>query len=561
MQMIGYVGPSHDHERIARLQRLAEPNFRKLAHSEDGFAVVLQPPPTSGNDLAHRSEMVFDPCHVLVFEGYLADDDPVGISQPALWLLRRQARMGIAAFENLNGAYSFCLFQRCERQAWIGTCSFGRRNLYYMHEDEGIIFANDLEGLLRVAGRRPGLARDQISTSFLCGATYSGETLLTGVRRALPGAVIHVASSAIVEAPPAPFARTTVASISSENEAVEELDQRLRIAITRLTRVTNKQAVLMSAGVDSPLLAAYVKCVTGRLDALTLRLPPPADEIDDAAAIVRALGGVHHIYEFALDQVDVVKEIDAFVRVMEEPSSLGLGLPMMKVARMGRLLTDGFVCGVSADVLFSDLLPNDDPRAESIYHYMFRRVEPHCLQQVVRLRGPHPDEIVRYLRGRFSSDPLQELRLNFSIEGGLVIRYAARMAHVHQAEALFPYLDRDVVDLALRLPAHLRGPQKPLLRKLAARYYEPDLQRPGKVPFAAYPIQWLQAAGRLGALLDLLDEQRTRERGMYREKGLRRLIGRYRSGCPQHQWHRVLWQIAVFELFCRRFVDSGGLES
>jgi asparagine synthetase B (glutamine-hydrolysing) len=559
--MIGYVSPTDDPERISRLQRLSETTMCGPIHREEGLAILLQQPMISGDGLAYRSEIAFDPCHVLGFEGYLMDGGPGGVSQPALWLLRRLSRMGIAAFENLNGAYSFCLFNRRERHAWMGICSFGRRDLYYKCEGEGIVFASDLMGLLRLGASRPELAHDQISASFLCGATYGGETLLKGIRRALPGAVIHVTPRIIVEDPPKPFALPTDGTISSEIEALDEMDQRLRAAVTRLTRVTQKQAVLMSAGVDSPLAAAYVKCVTGKLDALTLRLPPPADEIDDAAAIVRALGGVHHVYDFSTEEVDLVKEIDALVRVMEEPTSLGLGLPMMKVARMGRILTDGFVCGVSADVFFSDLLPNDDANTNSIYHYMFRRVEPHYLQQVVRLCGSHPDEILKYLRQRFSADPLQELRLNLSIEGGLVIRYAARLANYHQAEALFPYLDRDVVDFALRLPARLRDPQKPLLRKLATRHYSADLQRPGKVPFAAHPVEWLHAAGRLGVLLDLLEERRTSERGVYREKGLKRLIGSYRTGQPERPWHLVLWQIVVFELFCRRFLDTDGTHS
>jgi asparagine synthetase B (glutamine-hydrolysing) len=309
------------------------------------------------------------------------------------------------------------------------------------------------------------------------------------------------------------------------------------------------------------LLAAYVKCATGNLEALTLKLPPPADEIEGAAAIVRELGGVHHVCQLGLDEDDILKEIDSFVRVIEEPSSMGLGLPMMKVARMGCSLADGFVCGVNADLLFSHLFPNGTSGSNSIYHYMLRRVEPEYVQQVVRMSGPHPDEIVCSLRERYAADPLQELRLNFAIENGHTIRFAARFARFHNSEALFPYLDHKVFNLALRLPRRLRGPEKPLLRALALRHYSAGLQRPGKVPFAAYPIDGLHSAGRLGPLLDMLDEQRTRDRGVYYKRGLRRLTGSYRTGRPERRWDPVLWQIIVFELFCRRFLDAGGLDS
>ena len=96
---------------------------------------------------------------------------------------------------------------------------------------------------------------------------------------------------------------------------------------------------------------------------------------------------------------------------------------------------------------------------------------------------------------------------------------------------------------------------KPLLRTLLARHCSDDLLLERKVPFIAYPVPWLHGA--LDGLLDLLDERRTRERGVYRERALRRLVEAYRQPqLPERHWHVILWQVAVFELFCRRFVDA-----
>ena len=93
---------------------------------------------------------------------------------------------GAAAFDDLNGAYVFCLFDRRAHRALIGACGFGRRDLSYIRDDDSVCFASDLARLLRLVSHRPGLSAAHLRSAFLCGATYGGATLLKGVRRALP---------------------------------------------------------------------------------------------------------------------------------------------------------------------------------------------------------------------------------------------------------------------------------------------------------------------------------------------------------------------------------------
>ena len=558
--MIGYAGQSEDPERFRRLARLAEPAARFVTHREDGVAIVLKRPPACRDERIHLAEFVGDECRLLAFEGYLLEADASrGGLQPAQWLLEQHALKGLSALQSLNGAYSFCLFDRRERRAWIGSCIYGSVDLYYMREGGGVIFATDLEPLLKLTERPPGLATDQLSSTFTCGAVYGGETLLQGVRRALPGGLVHVAPPNLIETPPGLLAQPPGDELG-EDEALEELDRCFRTALARLSCVTQRRVVLMGAGVDSSLAAVYLKLVTGELEAITVGMLTPPDETDDARILTEALGGVHHASRFQMDGADILAEIGEFVRVMEEPIWFGLGLLLMPMARMGRTIADGFLSGIGADMFFGySYCDPEDPMCA--YDYFYRDLDPDCVRQVVRLSGPHPDEMVRQLYARLPGEPrLRNLHLDFLLQGALMIRLAARLARVHQAEALFPYLDPDVIDLSLRMPFRLHQENKPLLRRLAARHYGDNLLQTRKVPFGAYPIKWIRAAGRLGPLLDLLDEKRTRQRGIYREKGLQRLTDSYRTGHPDRKWNLVLWQLVVLELFCRRFVDLGSVK-
>lgn len=555
--MLGYVAPDDDPLRRARFARLTAGG---VAHSEAGFAVGLRAVPALPGERRDASALADDGRYLLAFDGHALDLDAVAAAHPAGWLLREHARRGLGAFDNRDGAYAACLFDRRERRAWLSACAFGRRDLYYLREGAGVLFASDLETLLRLCARRPGLAPEHVSRALLCGAAYGGPTLLKGVRRVLPGARLVVTRAGLREEGPAPLPEAPGGRLGGEAEAGEELDRRLRAAVARLTRVAPRPLVLAGAGVDAALLAAYVKQATGRLDLLTMASPAPPHETVEAAAVARALGGGHHVSRFD-PRGDVLGDIETLVRVIEEPASFGLGLLWPALGRDARALGDGFVCGAGAGALFGDPDPPVDARRGSIFRYLHREFAGDALEQVMYLSDASPDDVLRALRARLAGVPGQQpVRLPLLLREGLAVRAAARLALSHGAQALFPYLDLDVVGLAQRLPASLRGPRQPLLRRLAARAFAPAPQRLAQAGSTADPIEWLRACGRLDALLDLLDEPRTRQRGPYRRRGLGRLVNVCRHAWPERRWRAVLWQLVLFESFCRRFVDQGGLE-
>jgi len=55
--------------------------------------------------------------------------------------------------------------------------------------------------------------------------------------------------------------------------------------------------------------------------------------------------------------------------------------------------------------------------------------------------------------------------------------------------------------------------------------------------------------------LDLLSAKKSLDRGVYNKSELSKLIAGYRSKDVTPVWHPVLWQLLLFEIFCRRFID------
>ena len=119
---------------------------------------------------------------------------------------------------------------------------------------------------------------------------------------------------------------------------------------------------------------------------------------------------------------------------------------------------------------------------------------------------------------------------------------------------LFPYLDDDVLSCVLALPDEMKI-NKVLLRMLLGTFIAPDLVPRKKRGCWAHTIQWHYEIDAMDDVLDLMAERKTVERGLYNPVAVRALLDGYAAKVAPQRYHPALWQLLVFEMFCREFVD------
>jgi asparagine synthase (glutamine-hydrolysing) len=123
-------------------------------------------------------------------------------------------------------------------------------------------------------------------------------------------------------------------------------------------------------------------------------------------------------------------------------------------------------------------------------------------------------------------------------------------------EARCPFLDVDVIELALGIPASIRflkGQRKGLLRALARRSLPPEVVDRGKQGFAAPVGHWLRRPDWCDLVDDLILGPQLERRGWFRRQTLQRLVVEHRSGREHGQ---LLWTLVVLELWIRLNVES-----
>ena len=123
-------------------------------------------------------------------------------------------------------------------------------------------------------------------------------------------------------------------------------------------------------------------------------------------------------------------------------------------------------------------------------------------------------------------------------------------------EVRVPFLNRDLIELAARMPPQLklRGlKRKYILKRALEKYLPRDVIWRRKAGFGAPVRSWLRGA--LRPLVDeLLSEETVRRRGLFQPKEVQRIIAANLSG--REDYNLGVFQLLTLELWQRAFIDK-----
>jgi asparagine synthase (glutamine-hydrolysing) len=172
-----------------------------------------------------------------------------------------------------------------------------------------------------------------------------------------------------------------------------------------------------------------------------------------------------------------------------------------------------------------------------------RAADPFARHVDLYARCPSPDPLTRalYVDARTSLP-----------DGRLMI--ADRAGNAASLQLRYPFLDRELVDIAAGIPSHLklhRATGMYALRQTASRRL-PEALLPSPRP-AAHQRPWLESALHAFVPTVILDE-RFDTRGIFSRPALRSLWDEHRSGRRNHA--RRLWSVLMLEFWFREFIDG-----
>lgn len=487
---------------------------------------------------------------------------------------------GPAGIQDIEGLFSAVLWDTDKQTLLLYRDASCSHYLYYIQQNDRIVFSSELECLFSVQGINKSLSKSGMSEYLAFLDISTPNTIFENVFSVEPGAVLQWQGGNITLHYDEHEADV---SWSGENyqEAVSLLDTLLRASVdTRLNRHKNT-GFFLSGGVDSSLLCAIAATIDrDHIDAFTVGfLDKSYDEASAAALVAKHLGIQHYPLYYSMD--DYLTSFHGLARAVDQPSADPAMVPTLLAFIECASKVDTMVDGTGADTLVG-IMPARHTRLATQYGSLIPRVIRARLCRLMtryavgrayaplidfdrpqdvlmRWKGWRPDEIQRLCGFDCSLEQTRFYRIYESYPGSSHFdRYSALMGNLpddrlHQASrhaglpVRYPFWDRQVEDYIRSLPVPYRyegGIQKRILKSVLERYIPKDVWHFPKHGFN-FPFIDLMRHNQSALLCQYLDIDLVRRQGVFDPAQVQKMVQDFAAGNNENSFR--IWGLLNFQ--------------
>jgi asparagine synthase (glutamine-hydrolysing) len=506
---------------------------------------------------------------------------------------------GVDCLNELNGMFALAILDARAGRLLLARDGAGMKPLYWTEAHGAIVFGSEVKALK--ASGRVDLEPDWsgIDTFLSVGYIPAPGTCFRGIRKLAAGEYVLFHDGTWNDGVFWRFRFTSPIAARSEEEYADELERLLRTAVRSHLDADVPVGAFISGGWDSSLVATYAAQASATpLRTFSLVFPddPDADESRYSRAVAHALGSDHAEVEFR--NADMQRILPALMRHLEEPCTATPVLLDYHLSAAAGPRVKAVVGGEGSDELFAGY-----PWLRSAAYYRLRPLVPRPLakrlqehvsdRRLVRACGilGAGDEVAADMewfraftvrekndllhRGRRGEEPdlrpvrppdaalasatdvlQRRLALDFTrrLADGILFGHD-KMCMAHSLELRMPFLDRSVVDFALRLPSSLklgRGRrEKHLLSRLARSL--PEIVAGRRKSGLHYPERMLVAEPNRTYVRELLLDANGSER-LFQPAALEALLGRCLAAPGEGT--RLVWMLVVLQCWWTEFFGA-----
>ncbi len=492
-------------------------------------------------------------------------------------ILKAYAAWGEQCVERLSGMFAFAIWDIRRQRLFLARDRLGIKPLYYSHGPQGLRFASNTQALLAAGNTDTSIDPVALHHQFtLHGVIPAPRTILNGIRKLEPGHSLTLDREGRLHTqrywqlyasrPPEP---------RSEAEWTEAIHAALKKSVKRRLEIADVPVgVLLSGGLDSSLLVGLL-AEQGVKDILTFSIgfedqpEEQGSEFEFSDQVVAMYHTRHHKYQIPNEQV--LQRLPEAVGQMAEPmvgqDAVAFYLLSERVAQEVKVVQSG----QGADEVFGGyfwyprMVAEQGTDLERFAKHYFDRDHAEFLQTVNEdYRGEdYTSRLIESLLAEPGADAYLDKVLRMDTSTLIVDDPVKRVDNMTMAwglEARVPFLDHELVELAMAMPPEMKlgpnGDDHKYVLKRIARGLIPDavIDRPkGYFPMPA--LKYVRGEF-LDFMHDILDTQACRNRGLFNRAYVDKLLAK--PDDPAH-FTRLqgskLWHLALLELWLQRNVD------
>ena len=471
----------------------------------------------------------------------------------------------------LDGMFAFCVWDQSNQKLFIARDRMGIKPLYYNLSNKAFTFASNSQALLTQEldkSVNPLALQQQLS---LHGVVPAPNTIINGIQKVKPATVITINTKGLLKEKTYwhPSANRSERNLS-DNEYVEKAHELLTAAVTkRMDAADVPIGVLLSGGLDSSLLVALLK-EAGHEDIRTFSIG--FEDIDNEAGsefeysdqIVSKFKTQHQKY--VVSNAEVLPRLSEAVMNMAEPmvgqDAVAFYLLSEQVSKHIKVV----LSGQGADEAFAGYFwyprmatEKGDEIERFSKHYVDRPHEEYLQAVMPTYQGDnHTSNWLNKEFAKTGADSFIDKVFRTDITKLIVDDPVKRVDNMTMAwglEARVPFLDTELVEWALKMPANLKMKEegKYPLKKIARELLPSSVIDRKKGYFPMPALKYVQGEF-LEFMSDILTSSACLNRGVFDQNYVNKVINSPRDYMTALNGSR-LWHLALFEFWMQINVD------
>ena len=508
---------------------------------------------------------------------------------------------------HLNGMFAFSLHDMRKRKLFLVRDHIGIKPLFYSFNRKHVVWGSEIKALLASNLIERELNIDAVG-QFLAWEYIPGEaTLFKSILKLEPAKMIEIDLNHPVCKPETYWdvPRTEEILNRKIEEWEEEVDQKIRECVKKQLVSDVPLGAFLSGGVDSSLV------VSAMSDARTFSIgfdDPTYNELKWARKVADHLN-VQHVDDII--KPDIENLFEQLMVFMDDPIGDFSIFPTYLVSHHARKHVTVALSGDGGDELFGGYETYVADQKSYQYALIPALIRHKFIEPFVKSLKPRPakkgfiNKAIRFVEGLeqpadlsharwriftgngfretvFTSEALNEITtpetahilrlfkeagnrqpLNKSLYVDLksylcdnCLVKIDRMSMAVSLESRVPLLDKELVELAFRIPENYKvanGKTKVLLKKIAAKHVPHECVYRSKEGFSIPIKNWLKT--RLRPLMEeLLNSKKIEREGLFQPASIEKLKQEHLTGLANHS--HILWSLMVFQDWRRRWLKG-----
>ncbi len=522
--------------------------------------------------------------------------------------------------ESLNfliGMFAFAIYNKEDSDLFLARDHFGIKPLFYTRINENFAFSSELKTLIDVPGFDKSINHKALVSSVNYRWVSGRESMFNGCFKLPPAHYISFRKSSEFKIVKYWDLNDKMTLSSNEPEMADQIAQAIESSVKRHMVADVPVSSFLSGGLDSSLISVLAKKINYNLSTYTIGIIEEDQKVermpDDekyARILAKQFGFDENIIKI---DSDIIKDLQALVRVLDEPIGdpaaintylickaarekgvkvllSGMGADeiffgyrrqkatliamkynsLPRIIRMPvsliikslpvRLFRKGFRFGRWAKrfIGFANM-PLDRTYMRSYSYYDSKELKQLLCQDYWPAINQINEEHQQIFESKYKNDPINSM-CNTDLSMfmlGLNLTYTDRASMAASVEVRVPFIDKEVVTVAMQVPGRLKyknGESKYILKKAAERFLPKKIIYRAKASFGAPIRSWISNDLK-NMVDDLLSKANIEKRGFFNFEFVKKIIDNDRNGIEDNAYQ--IYQLLTIELWCREYLDKG----